>query len=127
MGHFRRCRFRSCWVILLDKLAPDERRALHGLPLSVKENVMVKGLDCTLGLLKKVGQPAPVDADVVTVLKELGAVPFVKTNASQLCISPGCSNPLWGAARHPLNAARTPGGSSGGEGVLIRDGDRCYR
>ncbi|XP_018018280.2 fatty-acid amide hydrolase 1-like [Hyalella azteca] len=112
----------QAWAEALDKLAPDERRALHGLPVSVKDCIMVKGLDCTLGLLKKVGQPAPVDADVVTVLKEHGAVPFVKTNTSQLCISPGCSNPLWGAALHPLNAARTPGGSSGGEGVLISGG-----
>ncbi|KAA0197678.1 hypothetical protein HAZT_HAZT007741 [Hyalella azteca] len=76
----------KAWAEALDKLAQDERRALHGLPVSVKDCIMVKGLDCTLGLLKKVGQPAPVDADVVTVLKELGAVPFVKTNASQLCI-----------------------------------------
>ncbi|KAA0185788.1 hypothetical protein HAZT_HAZT010685 [Hyalella azteca] len=107
-------------------MAPDERRALHGLPVSVKDNVMVKGLDCTLGLLKKVGQPAPVDADVVAVLKELGAVPFVKTNVSQICLTPGCSNPLWGKTIHPLDPTRSPGGSSGGEGALISEGGSVF-
>lgn len=65
----------------------DETREslpLLGLPVSVKDNINVKGMDSTLGLRKRVDQPAQVDAVIVQVMKKLGAIPFVKTNISQL-------------------------------------------
>lgn len=65
----------------------DVQLPLHGLPLSVKDNILVEGMDSTLGLRKNVGQPAQSDAVVIQLLKKLGAIPFVRTNASQLCLT----------------------------------------
>ena len=48
---------------------------------------MVKGMDATLGLKKRLNKPAPQDAVIVQILKKLGAVPFVRTNVPQLCMT----------------------------------------
>ncbi|ETN72661.1 hypothetical protein NECAME_18734, partial [Necator americanus] len=46
-------------------------------------------------------------------------IPFVQTNVSQLLMSYGCSNPIYGATSSPLDSSRTSGGSSGGESALL--------
>jgi fatty acid amide hydrolase len=46
-------------------------------------------------------------------------VPFCRTNTPQTNLSYGCSNPIFGATRHPMDESRTPGGSSGGEAALM--------
>jgi len=51
----------------------------------------------------------------VKILREAGAVLFVKTNVPQTMLSFECSNPLWGRTLNPFSAAHTSGGSSGGE------------
>ncbi|KAF2350278.1 Amidase signature domain [Trinorchestia longiramus] len=97
----------------------DVQLPLHGLPVSVTDSIAVQGLDSTLGLRKMLEHPSEQDAVIIKVLKKLGAIPFVKTNTSQLGLSPGCSNPLWGMTVHPQDPTRTAGGSSGGEAALI--------
>ncbi|KAF2355221.1 Amidase signature domain, partial [Trinorchestia longiramus] len=110
----------------------DVQLPLHGLPVSVTDSIAVQGLDSTLGLRKMLEHPSEQDAVIIKVLKKLGAIPFVKTNTSQLglsvftqlftALSPGCSNPLWGVTVHPQDPTRTAGGSSGGEAALICGG-----
>lgn len=56
---------------------------------------------------------------VVNVLLEAGAVPFVKTNIPQTMFAFECSNPLWGRTTNPYNDQYTCGGSSGGEAALL--------
>ncbi|KAF2363832.1 Amidase signature domain [Trinorchestia longiramus] len=110
----------------LDSFECEQRKPLHGLPVSVKDNIAVQGMDTTLGLLKRVNNPEQDDADVIKIIKKLGAIPFVKTNLSQIALTPGCSNPLWGETIHPLNPQRSSGGSSGGEGALIAGGGSVF-
>ncbi|XP_018016829.1 vitamin D3 hydroxylase-associated protein [Hyalella azteca] len=100
----------------------DVTLPLHGLPVSVSDNISIEGLDCSLGLRKRLRQPADHDAVIVQVIKRLGAIPFVKTNTAQLCLSPGCSNPVWGETVHPIDPTRASGGASGGEAALIAGG-----
>lgn len=95
---------------------------LRGLPISVKDVVEVKGHDATHGLRKRVGHPAEADSSIVAIFKKLGAVPFVITNIPQLCMSLGCSNPVWGETVNPFDLGRSCGGSSGGEAALISGG-----
>ena len=56
------------------------------------------------------------------VLKQQGAVPFVKTNVPQTMISWDTSNPIFGATTNPHKPGRGVGGSSGGEAALVADG-----
>jgi fatty acid amide hydrolase len=95
---------------------------LHGLPISVKEQIGVKGTDSTLGFAKYVFQPSATDAPIVAALKDLGAIPFCKTNVPQSLLTYGCGNPIFGETVNCLNSKLSPGGSSGGEACLIAGG-----
>ncbi|XP_039175879.1 fatty-acid amide hydrolase 1-like [Crotalus tigris] len=95
---------------------------LYGVPVSIKDSINCKGSDTTLGFVKRLFQPAAEDAVIVQVLKHQGAIPFVKTNVPQSLLSYDCSNPIFGPTVHPLDHTKSPGGSSGGEGSLIKSG-----
>jgi Asp-tRNA(Asn)/Glu-tRNA(Gln) amidotransferase A subunit family amidase len=67
----------------------------------------------------EVGNPSLRDGVIVKVLKDAGAVPFVKTNVPQTLLAFECGNPVFGVTRNPYNGERTCGGSSGGEAALL--------
>lgn len=79
----------------------------------------MKGHDATAGFAQYLNQPSDRDSALVTVLKSLGAIPFVLTNVPQSMMSIGCSNPIYGVTTNPFDSGRTAGGSSGGEGALL--------
>lgn len=96
-----------------------EKPPLFGLPFSVKANFFVKGYDCCIGNARLLDNPSTKDCTFVTLLRQLGAVPFCYTNVPQTLISYACSNPVYGTTTNPHNIERTPGGSSGGEAALL--------
>ncbi|XP_033730511.1 fatty-acid amide hydrolase 1-like [Pecten maximus] len=100
----------------------ENKKLLHGIPVSVKENYYFKGQDATVGVASLIGQPAPDDAVLIQVLKEQGAIPFVRTNVPQTMLSFDCSNPIYGKTLNPHDSSRTPGGSSGGEAAILASG-----
>ncbi|GFO10839.1 fatty-acid amide hydrolase 1 [Plakobranchus ocellatus] len=106
----------------LDKLDPSERGPLHGIPLSVKEAVGVKGYDCTGGISCFIDDLKTEDGVLLQVLINQGAVPFARTNLSQGQMSASCSNPIFGETFNPVDHSRSCGGSTGGEGALIGAG-----
>ncbi|KAI9724269.1 MAG: hypothetical protein M1828_003693 [Chrysothrix sp. TS-e1954] len=95
---------------------------LAGIPVSLKDSLHVKGFDTSVGYSRNTDRPQPKDGIMVRLLKQVGAVPFVKTNLPITLLSFESSNSLWGTASNPHNAAYTPGGSTGGEGALIAFG-----
>ncbi|XP_007430219.1 fatty-acid amide hydrolase 1 [Python bivittatus] len=107
---------------LLHGNSGERKGLLYGIPVSIKDSINCKGCDSTLGLTKRLFQPAAEDAVIVQVLKHQGAIPFVKTNVPQSLLSYDCSNPIFGETLHPLDHTKTCGGSSGGEGALIKSG-----
>ncbi len=102
----------------------DSKMGLLGIPVSLKENIHLAGGISTAGLLWRSDVVAKQDAAIVDVLKDLGAVPFCRTNLSQATSSMGSSNPIFGLTHHPTHKDlhRTPGGSSCGEAALIASG-----
>ena len=64
-------------------------------------------------------EPLQTDTLIVTLLRELGAVFYVKTNVPVAMMMMETDNNVWGRARNPLHKDLSPGGSSGGEGALI--------
>ncbi|KAI0027805.1 amidase signature domain-containing protein [Vararia minispora EC-137] len=95
------------------------RGPLHGVPVSLKDQLHVAGCDTTLGYTTRIHRPENDDAVIATLLRNAGAVPFVKTNIPQTLMVFECSNPLWGRSLNPWSADHTCGGSSGGEGALL--------
>ena len=88
----------------------------------MQEHIFLDREDATVGYPSNLGKACDRDAEVVRVLKSLGAVPFCRTNLPQSCLSFDCSNPIFGVTTNPRDATRGPGGSSGGEGALIGGG-----
>ncbi|GAP89722.2 putative fatty-acid amide hydrolase [Rosellinia necatrix] len=91
----------------------------HGLPVSLKDNFNLKGLDSTVGFTSLVGDPAQHDSELVSVLVKAGAVPYVKTNVPTAMMIAESVNNTFGRTLNPLNRKLTSGGSSGGESALI--------
>ena len=92
---------------------------LEGIPLSVKDAFDQKGADTTCGFAVRCFQPSEEDGLIVSLLREAGAIPFVRTNVPQGLMVPESMNVIWGAAANPWDLDRTPGGSSGGEAALL--------
>ncbi|WAQ81752.1 hypothetical protein PtA15_2A63 [Puccinia triticina] len=101
------------------------RGRLHGIPVSLKDQINVEGFDSTIGFTKFVNQPAGENAPVVDRLIEEGAIPFTKTNVPQSLFSFECSNPIFGATHNPYKRGFTCGGSSGGEAALLASDGSC--
>ncbi|KAH8431247.1 uncharacterized protein LDX57_008909 [Aspergillus melleus] len=92
---------------------------LHGIPLTVKDQFNVKGVDTTLGYVGRSFAPATDDAVLIHMLKDMGAIVLAKSNLPQSIMWAETENPLWGLTVNPRNPAFTPGGSTGGESVLL--------
>lgn len=92
---------------------------LHGLPISVKECISMKGLDCNAGFVAWVGKPAAEDADILKILLSAGCVLYARTTEPQTLMHLETSSNLYGTTVNPFNRSLTSGGSSGGEGALL--------
>ncbi|KAL1982937.1 hypothetical protein VTN96DRAFT_624 [Rasamsonia emersonii] len=97
---------------------------LAGIPVSLKDSLQVKGFDITLGYSKLAGKPYQEDGAVVKLLKDAGAVPYVKTALPVTLLSFESANGIWGTCRNPHVPEFSPGGSTGGEGALLALGGR---
>ena len=98
---------------------------LHGIPISLKDNLYTAGL-CTTGGSKFLRDFLPLeDAAVVTSLKNSGAVLLGKTNLHEFAYGVTSNNPHFGPVRNPWDLNRVPGGSSGGSAAALAAG-LCY-
>ena len=111
---------------LADARASDARRAtratlgpLDGVPMSLKDVLEVAGEDTTAGLATRCFKPAAEDGLLVSVLRTAGLIFICKSNVPQCLMVPESDNYIFGPSLNPWDAARTPGGSSGGEGALL--------
>ncbi|EEP83009.1 conserved hypothetical protein [Uncinocarpus reesii 1704] len=95
---------------------------LHGLPVSLKDNFNVAGKDSTLGFSAWVNDPAAFDSTLVNLLRNAGAVFYVKTNVPTAMMIAETVNNVFGRTTNPRNRLLTSGGSSGGESALIAFG-----
>jgi aspartyl-tRNA(Asn)/glutamyl-tRNA(Gln) amidotransferase subunit A len=99
-----------------------DRGPLHGIPISLKDNIYTAGIRTTAGsqILRDF---VPVqDAPVVTALYEAGAVLLGKTNMHEFAYGATNNNPHFGHAHNPWDIARISGGSSGGSAVALAAG-----
>jgi amidase len=95
---------------------------LHGVPVTIKDNVDVAGVPCTGGTLGRAGVLATQDATVVTRLRAAGAIVLGKTNLPEMALAFVTDNLVYGRTNNPYDPARTPGGSSGGEAAIVAAG-----
>jgi aspartyl-tRNA(Asn)/glutamyl-tRNA(Gln) amidotransferase subunit A len=95
---------------------------LHGIPFSVKDLVITRGVRTTFGTPIYRDNVPTEDAPMVERLKSAGAILLGKTNTPTLGWIGATHNLLFGATRNPWNLERTPGGSSGGASAAAAAG-----
>ena len=103
-------------------LARGERRALLGIPFTVKEAFNVAGLPTTWGFPEFKGFVPKEDAVVVTRAKNAGAILLGKTNVPLGLGDFQSYNDIYGTTNNPWNFSRSPGGSSGGSAAALAAG-----
>jgi len=95
---------------------------LHGVPFSVKDLVITKGVRTTFGTPLYRDNVPNEDAPMVERLKAAGAIMLGKTNTPTFGWIGATHNLLFGPTRNPWNLGRTPGGSSGGASAAAAAG-----
>lgn len=98
------------------------RGPLHGIPISIKDNLATKGVRTTAGSKILAEWRPDFDATVVTRLKEAGAIHLGKTNMHEWAGGGTTINPFYGATHNPWDPGRIPGGSSGGSAAAVAAG-----
>ena len=98
------------------------RGPLHGIPVSLKDLVDLKGIRTTAGSLVRASHGATEDAVVTSRLRDAGAVFVGKTNLHEFAFGTTTEDSGFGKAHHPVDPSRSPGGSSGGSAIAIATG-----
>ena len=93
--------------------------ALHGVPVTIKENVDQKGLPNTNGVKAFAEKIAPEDAPVVANRVKAGAIVIGRTNTPEFSLRWFTDNELRGRTENPWSKDVTPGGSSGGAAASV--------
>ena len=101
---------------------------LHGLPVSLKDQFHVKGVETSMGYVGWIGtfegkkntkQEKSFESEMVRELRALGAVLYCKTSVPHSLMTAETVNNIIGWMTNPKNRHLSSGGSSGGEGALI--------
>lgn len=95
---------------------------LHGLPITIKDNIEVQGMRCTGGSTLLENHMPNRNAALVEGLLGAGAIIFGKTNLPEFGSDFQSHNELFGTTNNPWDLSRTPGGSSGGAAAAVAAG-----
>lgn len=97
----------------------EPKGALDGVPVGIKDNILVAGMPARFGSQLTANSPAPIDAPSVARLRENGAIILGKTAMPEFGWKPVGDSPLTGITRNPWDTRKTPGGSSSGGAAAV--------
>lgn len=108
--------------IVAHRLAAGEVLPLAGVPVLIKDNIWVKGMNISQGSLLFADFIAPEDAESVALLRAAGAMILGISTCSEFACKGVTNSPRHGVTRNPYDLALTPGGSSGGAVAAVAAG-----
>src|ERR1019366_7355462 len=98
---------------------------LAGVPLAIKDNMLIRGERCTCSSKILEGFVATYDSTVVRKLRAAGAVFLGRTNLDEFAMGSSTENSAFRTTRNPWDTSRIPGGSSGGSAAAVAAGMCC--
>jgi aspartyl-tRNA(Asn)/glutamyl-tRNA(Gln) amidotransferase subunit A len=108
-------------ALRIDALATkgDPLPPLAGIPVGIKDVLVMRGAPSTAGSRILKGYRPPYDATVVARLEAAGAVLLGKLNCDEFAMGSSNENSAYGPVRNPVDPERVPGGSSGGSAAAV--------
>jgi aspartyl-tRNA(Asn)/glutamyl-tRNA(Gln) amidotransferase subunit A len=97
----------------------DPLPVLAGVPVGIKDVLVMKGAPSTAGSKILKGYCPPYDATAVARLEAAGAVLLGKINCDEFAMGSSNENSAYGPVRNPVDTERVPGGSSGGSAAAV--------
>ena len=102
-----------------ERIERGESAPLTGIPLAIKDNILIEGRIASAASKMLENYRASYDASVTKKLKDQGAVFLGRTNMDEFALGASTEYSAFGPTRNPHDVTRVPGGTSGGSAAAI--------